>query len=109
MIDDMNLFKTSHKQKFKCEFCKRDKMRKRSFRRFQKMIYEKNECFDFDLENSINFQTFDEYRYYCFNTCRAIVKFFLYLLKYKNDFFRVIKNYFLFLLKIQISNHSMKR
>ena len=87
MIENMNLFKTFHKQKFKCEFCKRDKMRKRSFKRFQTSIQKKNECFDTNLKKSINSFIINDHRYYVLNTCREINKFFLYFMKQKTIFF----------------------
>ena len=60
---DMNFSKISRIKKFLYDSCKKEKIKKQFFRRIQNSIYQKNECFDSNLMNFLDFTTFDEYKY----------------------------------------------
>ena len=81
---------------------------KKKFRRFQNSMFKKNECFDSNFMNFIDSQTYDEYNYINMFICRVIEKIWIYLLKNKNEWYKIIKNVFLFMFKIQIFNHKIK-
>ena len=80
MSTDIKLDQNVKKQSL-CDSCKSDKMKRKSSRRSQNSVFEKNECFDFDLMRSFELSAHEEYKYIDLLICKAIEKFFIYLLK----------------------------
>ena len=111
MSTDMKL-KNVFRQKITrslCESCKRDKMKAKSSRRSQDSMFEKNECIDTDLCESINSSALKGYTYFCINTDKAIDYSWIYLFHTKNEFLNVMKRHFLPMMKTQTPTYKIKR
>ena len=93
----------------KCGSCQKGKLKRKPSRRPQDPVFEKNECMDSDIIGPLDPTTFDGFKYAAPITCRATGHIFLYLLKEKKDFFDVVENHLIPLLKTQSPGFKIKR
>ena len=109
MSSNMKFIKISKNTLSLCDFCKINKTKTKFSRRSQNLVFEKNECIDVDLKNSIDLFIWDEKKYYCLMICKVIKFTFVYLFATKNEFYDTIEKHFIFMIKTQTFNHKIKR
>ena len=74
MCIDMNFYKKIKKNEFLCFSCMTSKMKKKIFRRFQNLMFDKNECLNSNFMNFIDSQVYDDFNYINMFICRVIEK-----------------------------------
>ena len=109
MSTGMELTKAPKHMQPMCEACKKGKMKARPSRRPQDPVFEKNECIDSDLCGPIDPPAIGGYLYFSIKTDRATGYSWIYLLRTKDEFFTIVEEHFLPMIKTQTPAYKIKR